>query len=133
MIIIPVIGLLVMDKFSLKPLKCHIEHLEQIPVIVTSGDITSDSEEILTDYFDQAASSESSLIAIEFRESFYINSSGIVDLLKLFKQVSNKGKKTVIYLPNEYFNTIFQIIGLYEIAQPVSSKEELLKLLRINR
>lgn len=122
-----------MDKFSLKPLNCTIEHLEHIPVIVTSGDITSDSEEILSQYFDQAISENCSLIAIEFRESFYINSSGIVDLLKLFKKVSNQGKKTVIYLPNEYFNTIFQIIGLYEIAQPVLSTEELLKLFRTNR
>ncbi len=122
-----------MDKFSLKPLTCSFEYLEQIPVIVTSGDITSDSEEILTRYFDQALDSDCFVIAIEFRESFYINSSGIVDLLKLFKKVSNSGKKTVIYLPNEYFNTIFQIIGLYEIAPPVMSKEELLRLLHSAR
>ncbi|MBP8084121.1 MAG: STAS domain-containing protein [Spirochaetes bacterium] len=122
-----------MDKFSLKPLTCSFEYLEQIPVIVTSGDITSDSEEILTRYFDKALASDCTVIAIEFRESFYINSSGIVDLLKLFKKVSNSGKKTFIYLPNEYFNTIFQIIGLYEIAPPVMNKEELLKLIHSNR
>ena len=66
--------------------------------------------------------------ALHFGASFYINSSGVADILKVIRSARNRNINIVIYKPNSYINSIFQIIGLYEVADLIESEDELLKL-----
>lgn len=117
-----------MDKYSLKPFSCTSGFIGKIPVIFIIGDVTSGVKNPLLDEVEKIAENAQKTAALHFGESFYINSSGVADILKVIRSARNRNINIVIYKPNSYINSIFQIIGLYEVADLIESEDELLKL-----
>lgn len=111
--------------FSINKADCVVERFNGIPIVVISGDFTSDAEELVLGVFSGLYNEDGSVIGIEFSRSEYINSSGLAVILKILKESRSRGKHVVFVSLSEYYQTVFSVMGLLSSLRSVASREEI--------
>ena len=76
------------------------------------GDINSQADRDLSAAYDQAESYNPSVVALNFNDVSYINSTGIALIVSLLARARKAGRRIVVYGLTEHYITIFQITRL---------------------
>jgi anti-anti-sigma factor len=108
-----------------KNLEWHIDLAGDVPIIVLSGDITSSAIDVMVLVARQALDCPGSLVGIELAGSDYINSSGLAVLIRLIKTLRDAGRRPVFVALSGYFIEVMKIVGVFEIASRVESRDAL--------
>ncbi|UCG21454.1 MAG: response regulator [Deltaproteobacteria bacterium] len=107
-----------------KQISVHSE--EKATVIRMRGNITSQSEMLLKDAFEQALSLNNRKIVMGFDENVSINGAGIAILTQLLLDIKEQGHQVVIAGLSENFKNVFNIVGVSKIVKIFDSVEEAL-------
>jgi anti-sigma B factor antagonist len=83
-------------------------------VIDIKGDVTADSEDVLTDAYTEASAQKIRAIILNFTGLDYMNSSGIGLLVTLLVRANRQRQKVIAYGLNEHYRQIFQLTRLDE-------------------
>ncbi len=99
-----------MKGFSLK-----IDLDNKIPVILLSGDITSDAEPFLHDAYEEIMKKKKAItIIFDFTNAHYINSSGISAFIKLIHKHNDFNGNFIFAGLSDHLKKVIDIVGLTE-------------------
>ena len=87
---------------------------QAVSVIDIKGDVTADSEDVLTDAYTEASAQKIKAIVLNFTGLDYMNSSGIGLLVTLLVRANRQRQKVIAYGLNEHYRQIFQLTRLDE-------------------
>jgi anti-sigma B factor antagonist len=93
-------------------------------VIDLRGEISSFSEQTLTDAYAQAVQEHIQTVIFNFTGMTYMNSFGIGMLVMLLIRAKRENKNIVGYGLNEHFRRIFELTRLEQVI-PIYSTEEI--------
>ena len=97
---------------------------DRIAVLDIQGDLTSASEDALTDAYGQIDSSAVEVIVLNFQELEYMNSSGIGLLVTLLVRVNRNNQRLVATGLNEHYLQIFEVTRLSEAIEIFASEAD---------
>jgi anti-sigma B factor antagonist len=87
---------------------------KQIRIIDLQGDITAQSEETLTNAYDEASKNGTKAIILNFSGLDYMNSSGIGLLVTMLIRVQRNKQRLLAYGLTEHYEQIFELTRLNE-------------------
>jgi anti-sigma B factor antagonist len=93
-------------------------------VIDIKGEISTFSENVLTEAYNQAIKDNVRTVIFNFSEMTYMNSFGIGMLIVLLVRAKREGKNVVGYGLIEHFKKIFELTRLDQVI-PIYSNEEI--------
>lgn len=96
----------------------------EVPVIHLRGDITTFSDEIITDEYKSIEFAESPKLIINFEEAKYINSAGIATLVGIVSDIERK--KGVLKFAGlaTHYRRVAEIVGITEYVELCDTVEE---------
>ena len=97
---------------------------DRIAVLGIQGDLTSASEDALTDAYGQIDSSTVEVVVLNFQELEYMNSSGIGLLVTLLVRVNRNNQRLVATGLNEHYLQIFEVTRLSEAIEIYASETD---------
>ncbi|HOP28421.1 MAG TPA: STAS domain-containing protein [Spirochaetota bacterium] len=101
---------------------------KDIPVIYLEGDITSESDNILKDaYNDIKKKSKSRIFIFDFTKSNYINSSGISSFIKIIHLHKESNGDFVFTGLSDHLLKVMDIVGLTEYISISETIESAIK------
>ena len=112
--------------FSNNLAECKIEYFSDVPILVISGDVTGDCEDLVLQKYEDAAKDNVKAVGVQFQKSEYINSSGVAVILKMMKKAKSKNIDIIFVSMTDYYKTVFQIVGLLSVLTVVDNREMLL-------
>jgi anti-sigma B factor antagonist len=96
----------------------------RVNVIDIQGEISSFSEQTLTEAYNQAVKDNVRTVIFNFTEMTYMNSFGIGMLIVLLVRAKREGKNVAGYGLNAHFKKIFELTRLDQVI-PIYSNEEI--------
>jgi anti-sigma B factor antagonist len=96
-------------------------------VIDIYGDVTSTTESVLTEAFNQASSDGTYAVLLNFSHMGYMNSSGIGLLVTLLIRAQRQGQKLLAYGLSDHYRQIFQLTRLDEVIGIYESEKDAMK------
>jgi anti-sigma B factor antagonist len=99
-------------------------------VIEIVGDVTGQSEDALTEAFNQVTSQGARNILLDFSRLDYMNSSGIGLLVTLLIRVKRQNQRLYACGLSEYYRQIFELTRLEEAILIYPSEEEALAAIK---
>jgi anti-sigma B factor antagonist len=102
-----------------------------VSVIDVKGEITGFTENEMVRAYTQAVQSGGSLIAWNFNQLDYMNSSGIGLLLTLVIRARKQGVRMCAFGLNEHYMRVFEMSRLNEAIQLFETEDEVLKTLQL--
>lgn len=93
-------------------------------VIAIVGDVTGQSEDALTEAFNQATSDGARNILLDFSQLDYMNSSGIGLLVTLLIRVKRQNQRLYACGLSEYYRQIFELTRLDEAIMIFPTEQE---------
>jgi anti-anti-sigma factor len=98
--------------------------MEGVTVLRVEGDITSLSEQTLTDAYEQATGEGVRKILMHFDRNSSINGAGIAILIQLLSKSKKRGQLVAITGVPENFKKIFDLVGITRFAEVFDHAEE---------
>lgn len=95
-------------------IKATIRHLNSTSIIGLEGDVTSTSETVINEAYQQVLDRESKKILLDFRDVDYINSAGIAVLIGIVTECRRKDIILAICGLTPHFQKIFKMVGLMQ-------------------
>jgi anti-anti-sigma factor len=95
-----------------KPFEAQVRNQPGVTTIDLHGEINGFAEEALNAAYTQAESFETPVIALNFRDVFYINSTGIALIVALLAQARKVGRSLVVFGLTDHYDEIFRITRL---------------------
>jgi anti-sigma B factor antagonist len=99
-------------------------------VIEIVGDVTGQSEDILTEAFNQVTSQGARNILLDFSQLDYMNSSGIGLLVTLLIRVKRQNQRLYACGLSEYYRQIFELTRLDEAIVIYPTEQEAMAALK---
>lgn len=100
---------------------------ENIPVLHISGEITSESEEVLLGEYDKLEPAQKARVILHFGDTRYINSSGIAILIGIINRANeHKGRVEFAGL-SPHFRKVMDIVGLTDFVKVYDSLQDALQ------
>ena len=99
---------------------------DAIRVIDVSGDVTAQSEDVLTDAYGRASEAGVTAIVLNFSALDYMNSGGIGVLVMLLVRAQRQGRRMLAYGLSEHYRQIFELTRLDEAIGIHASEDEAL-------
>ncbi len=108
-------------------LSANVRHLnEKASVIDIAGDVTGQSESVLTDAYARATASNPRSVVLNFSQLDYMNSSGIGLLVMLLVRAQRQKQKLFAYGLNDHYRQIFELTRLNDAICIYSNEGEAL-------
>ena len=102
-----------------------LEQQNDITFLQIQGDITSQSETVINDAYqeadDQGAAKK---ILIQFEEDAYINSGGIAVLIQILAHTQKRNQRVGITGLSDHFKKIFNMVGIAKFAGIYNTVED---------
>jgi len=95
-----------------KTFEAQVRNKPPVTTIDMHGEINGFAEDALNAAYAQADDFENSVIALNFSDVFYINSTGIALIVALLAQARKKGRNLVVYGLTDHYDEIFRITRL---------------------
>lgn len=110
----------------IKEEKFKIESIEKdgIPIIYIYGDITSDTDNEITDFYNNLSSQGKTKIIVNFTHTSYINSAGIATLINIITDLTDKKGQIIFVNLSSHFQKVMDIVGLTDFVDILSTNEE---------
>jgi anti-sigma B factor antagonist len=99
---------------------------DRVCVVDISGEITSFAEGPLMDAYTQANTHQASIIALNFSDLDYMNSSGIGLLVTLLIRAQRQDQELLAFGLNDHYKQIFELTRLNEAIQIFPSEVDAL-------
>ncbi len=96
-------------------------------VIDIDGDVTSATESVLADAFNQASSGSTRAVLLNFSQMDYMNSAGIGLLVTLLIRAQRQGQRLLACGLSDHYRQIFQLTRLDEAIGIYGSEKDALK------
>jgi anti-anti-sigma factor len=100
-----------------------------IPIIYIYGDVTSETDSEITEFYQKIASQGKNKIIINFTHISYINSAGIAILINIITDVADKKGQVIFVNLSSHFQKVMDIVGLTDFVDIYGTNEEALKVL----
>lgn len=94
-----------------------VEQRERMAIIHLAGDVTTFAEETIQQAYREATEPGSKVIALNFRDTDYINSAGIAILIGIVTQARRAGQRVLVAGLSSHFQKIFSMVGLAQYAE----------------
>ncbi len=107
----------------------NTEITSELYQIVINGEVDASSSIQLDDAFEKAISSGIPKILVDCSELSYISSAGLGVFMSHVEDCEAKGIKFVLYNLNAKIQSVFDMLGLNQLIEIKSSKEEALMYL----
>ncbi len=100
---------------------------DNVSVIEMRGNITSASEKILIEVYEQSSTQKTSSILLRFDEASSINGAGIAILIQLLSESKKRNLSVAITGISENFKHIFDMVGITRYAKIFDTEEEAIR------
>ncbi len=102
--------------------------LNDIPVLILEGDITSEADaDIMSMYRELKEKHSPFYLMIDFNKTKYINSAGIATLINIIQDLGDFGGKVVFTGLSQHFQKVMDIVGITDFVNIYQTNEEALK------
>lgn len=98
-------------------LQATVRQEPDVTVIVLAGNIDREAEVALAGAWDQASSSSSSPILLDFSAVGYINSTGIAVIVGLLAKARAAHRALIVFGLTEHYQHVFEITRLSDFMQ----------------
>jgi len=109
--------------------KINIRHVGDVVVFDLSGELTSYSEKILEQSYEEASKQGAKKLCFNFREVSYINSAGMAIVISILTQSRKSGQALTAFGLTEHFKKIFDMVGITKYMQHYDTEEDAVKAL----
>jgi anti-anti-sigma factor len=107
--------------------KISLQQNGDIIIFDIKGDVTSFSEPVFHEAYQNANNENISKILLKFYENVYINSGGIAVLIQLLAVTKRNNQKIFITGLSSHFQKIFNMVGITKFAKIYTTVEETIK------
>ena len=101
-----------------------------VTVMDIRGDITSYSESILKEAYQQVFNQDARKIILKIEKFAYINSGGIALIIQILYQIKENKQIAAIAGVSEHFKKIFDMVGITKFAKIYDTVEDALERLK---
>jgi len=106
--------------------KISLQTQGDIIIFDIQGDVTSFSEPVFKEAYQNASTQNTSKIVLKFHENAYINSGGIAVIIQLLAETKKNNQKIFITGLSGHFQKIFNMVGITKFAKIYNSMDETL-------
>ncbi|MCP4350644.1 MAG: response regulator [Desulfobacterales bacterium] len=99
---------------------------EDVTIMDIKGNVTSHSEDILTDSYENISKQGADRILMHFDENSSINGAGIAILIQMLSECKKKNQAVAITGLSENFKKIFDMVGITSLAKIFDSEDNAL-------
>ncbi|MPZ13502.1 MAG: anti-sigma factor antagonist [Chloroflexi bacterium] len=92
--------------------EASVRHVDGVSVIDLKGEMNAVAEQALTAAYHQASRDSSKSVLLNFRETTYINSTGIALIVAILAQARKMRQRVLVCGLGEHYRHIFQITRL---------------------
>jgi anti-anti-sigma factor len=85
----------------------QVETFENCRIVHLKGKVTFEHCPMLQEYLDAVFKENAPCIIIDFKEVPFIDSSGVGEILRLFKQMKDAGREVILKNPNRKIRDLF--------------------------
>lgn len=103
-----------------------VERRKRVMVIHLAGDVTAFAEEAIQQAYQQVTEAGVDVIALNFRDTDYINSAGIAILIGVITQARRTGQRVLVAGLSTHFQKIFNMVGLGQYAEVCQTLDDAL-------
>jgi anti-sigma B factor antagonist len=97
--------------------KVSFEYIEDIPVMVIEGDMTSEADsDVMKTYQKIKEKNAPKSVVINFEKTNYINSAGIATLINIIQDIGEIGGKISIAGLSTHFQKVMDIVGISDFV-----------------
>lgn len=108
----------------------RLETRGAVTLLDIQGDVTTFSEPLLNEAYQNANDQGASTILLKFDEGAYINSGGIAILIQMLAETKRNDQKVAITGLSKHFQKIFSMVGITKFASIYSTVDEALEALK---
>ncbi len=108
-----------------QPFKAHVRPQQERVTIDLFGEINSFAEAALNEAYAEAERSNPAVIALNFTDANYINSTGIALIVGLLARARKVKRQLVVYGLSAHYTEVFQITRLSDFMQIYPNEESL--------
>ncbi|VAW28526.1 hypothetical protein MNBD_BACTEROID06-117 [hydrothermal vent metagenome] len=102
---------------------------DKVASITIEGDIDASSSIQLDESLSSQVNTSQTLITIDCSELHYISSAGLGVFMSYIEEFKDSGQKFVLFALSEKVKNVFNMLGLDQLMNIVSTKEEALNFL----
>lgn len=85
---------------------------DAVGIIEITGEVTSFSEKILDETYDELAGDKVKKVCLSFENVTYINSAGMAIIIGILTRSRNRKQKLCCWGLTEHYQKIFEMVGL---------------------
>ena len=111
-------------KLSATVRTANAEGKTSMSIIDIQGDVSTQTENVLVDAFTRASSSSTRVIAMNFAQLDYMNSSGIGLLVTMLIRAQRQQQRLVAFGLSEHYRQIFELTRLNEAIALYANEAE---------
>ncbi len=105
--------------------KISSDTIEQLPIIVIEGDLTSDADgDVKKIYADLKKNYTENKILINFEKTKYINSSGIATLINIIQETNERNGAIAFIGMSDHLQKVMDIVGISDFVHSFKTNEE---------
>ena len=110
--------------------RISLEQVNDAVILNIFGNLTSRSERMLLDAYQEATSQGAQRLLLRFEETSSINGAGLAVLIRLLSESKKQGQRISITGISENFARIFEMVGITRFATVYESEETALQALK---
>jgi len=99
---------------------------DQIAIINLAGDLTTQAEKAVRAAYQQVSKHNVSNIIFNFRADDYVDSAGLLILIKVITEARRKNQQLIMTVPSAHSQRIFNLIGINHYANICNTLDEAL-------
>jgi anti-anti-sigma factor len=107
--------------------KISTGELENIPLLIIEGDMTSESDsDVMKTYHDLKRKYSPKDLIINFEKTKYINSAGIASLINIIQDLQDINGKVLFVGLTNHFKKVMDIVGISDFVDIFNTNDEAL-------
>jgi len=97
---------------------------QELAIINLAGDLTTQAEKAVSAAYQQVSAQNVSDIILTFREDDYIDSAGLVVLIKVVTEARKRNQRLTMTVPSTHLQRMLNLIGLNHFARIYKTLDE---------
>ncbi|MCP4137350.1 MAG: STAS domain-containing protein [bacterium] len=111
--------------------KISSEVIDNIPIIIIEGDMTSDGDRDVKKVYSQLKDDFSmDKIIINFEQTKFINSSGIATLINIIQDVNERNGEIAFVGMSDHFKKVMDIVGITDFVQVFETNQKAAEIIK---
>ncbi len=99
---------------------------DRVAIINLAGDLTTQAEKAVSAAYQQVSKHNVSNIIFNFRADDYVDSAGLIILIKVITEARRKNQQLIMTVPSAHSQRIFNLIGINHYANICNTLDEAL-------